>query len=413
MKPLSSLLIKPAGPDCNLACRYCFYLQKAALFPERVHRMTDAVLKETVRQAMQQSGDHINFGWQGGEPTLMGRDFFATAVQYQSRFGRSGQVVGNGLQTNGWLIDQSWAEFLADAKFLVGLSLDGPEQVHDHYRRTHGDQATWERVARSRDVMLQAGVEVNALIVVNDYSVQFPKEIYHYHKKSGLTYMQFIPCMEPDPMMASQPVAHSVPPEKYGAFLCTLLDLWLADFRYGKPTVSIRWFDSLFYTYVDYPAPECTLLDTCGVYVVVEHNGDVYSCDFFVEPEWRLGNVMQDRLSDLMNSERQNRFGLKKSERLEKCRACPWLRHCYGGCPKDRRVSRTGLDPLCPAYETFFAYADEKFKQLAYTWKVEQGLASPPAQSFLDHTKYRRNDPCPCGSGKKFKNCCMTGSAGK
>ncbi len=406
MKPLSSLLIKPAGPDCNLACRYCFYLKKAALFPEPRQRMSEAVLKETVRQALQQAGEHISFGWQGGEPTLMGYDFFHTAVQYQSRFGRPGQSVGNGLQTNGWLIDRYWAEFLADAKFLVGLSLDGPEHIHDHYRRTLADQGTWDRVVRSRDLLLQTGVEVNALIVVNDYSVQFPGEIYQFHKKNGLTFMQFIPCMEPDSMDGSRPAAYSVTAEKYGAFLCTLLDLWLADFRYGKPTVSIRWFDSLFYTYVGLPAPECTLLQECGVYMVVEHNGDVYSCDFFVEPQWRLGNVMQDRLVDLLNSPLQERFGRQKSGLAEKCRACPWLAHCHGGCPKDRRVGHDGVDPLCPAYEQFFSYGHDKLIKLAEVWKREQAV-EPAANAGRVGTSCGRNDPCPCGSGIKYKNCCM------
>lgn len=407
-KAVNSVLIKPAGPDCNLACQYCFYLEKAELFPEtRHHRMSDDILKETVRQVMQQGGQNISFGWQGGEPTLMGRDFFERAIQYQARFGRQGQVVGNGLQTNGWLIDKNWAALLHDANFLVGLSLDGPEHVHDRYRRTAGGQGTWQRVAQARDVMLENGVEVNALIVVNDYSVQFAKEIYEYHKKNGLVHMQFIPCMEPDPQQPHQPIAYAVPPEPYGAFLCTLFDLWMSDFRFGKPTTFIRWFDSLFYTYVDMPAPECTLLPECGVYVVVEHNGDVYSCDFFVDPEWRLGNVMQDQLQELLNSARQNQFGCAKAILHERCQICPWRMHCHGGCPKDRLVSGDGLDPLCPAYETFFAYADAKFKKLAYDWKVEQGIIKPDETAKKEWPGAQRNDPCPCGSGRKYKNCCM------
>jgi uncharacterized protein len=407
MKALNSILVKPAGPDCNLACQYCFYLKKALLFPKALHRMSDTILKETIRQVMQQGGDHVNFGWQGGEPTLMGREFFQRVIQYQSRYGRQGQVVGNGLQTNGWLIDKEWAGFLAETKFLVGLSLDGPEHIHDHYRRTNSNQGSWQRVARNRDIMLDAGVEVNALIVVNDYSVQFPKEIYEYHKKNGLTYLQFIPCMESDPNEPSKPALYAVSAEKYGVFLCTLFDLWLADFRYGKPTIFIRWFDSLFHTYVDYPAPECTLLEECGAYVVVEHNGDVYSCDFFVEPSWRLGNVLQDRLLEMLNSPLQNRFGAIKKELTAKCQTCPWLKHCHGGCPKDRKVSRSGVDPFCPAYETFFAHADDKFKELAYAWQVEHGIVQPQNRS-KDFKSCKRNDPCPCGSDKKYKNCCMS-----
>jgi uncharacterized protein len=407
-KTVNSVLIKPAGPDCNLACQYCFYLEKAGLFPEsKHHRMSDEILKETVKQVMQQGGQNISFGWQGGEPTLMGRDFFERAIQYQARFGSKGQVVGNGLQTNGWLIDKDWAGLLHDANFLVGLSLDGPEYIHDRYRRTASNQGTWQRVAQARDVMLESGVEVNALIVVNDYSVRYPKEIYEYHKRNGLVYQQYIPCMEPDPQQPDRPISYAVPPEHYGAFLCTLFDLWMSDFRFGKPTTFVRWFDSLFYTYVDMSAPECTLLPECGVYVVVEHNGDVYSCDFFVDPEWRLGNIMQDPLHEMLNSPRQNEFGCAKSQLHERCQVCPWRLHCHGGCPKDRKVSRDGLDPLCPAYETFFAYADGKFKKLAYDWKVEQGIIKPGDTAKQDWPGVNRNDSCPCGSGKKYKNCCM------
>jgi uncharacterized protein len=392
MKELASLLIKPAGPDCNLACRYCFYLEKAELFDTGPHRMSDAVLQETVRQTMQQGGAQINFGWQGGEPLLMGRDFFQRALRYQSYFGRPGQAVGNGMQTNGTLIDDNWAAFLADAQFLVGLSLDGPEAVHDHYRRSRNEAGTWQRVTQSRDRLLQAGVAVNALIVVNDYSVRFPQEIYTFHKQSGLAYMQFIPCTEPE--------SFAVPAESYGSFLCTLLDLWLADFRFGKPMVSIRWFDSLFYTWVNLPAPECTLLRECGNYVVVEHNGDVYSCDFYVEPPWRLGNVMQDRLTDLLNSDQQNRFGSRKAQWPEKCGRCPWFKHCYAACPRERRLP--GPSSLCSAYETFFSYADEKFSKIARTWQKEQ-----QAGAAKDFSLCKRNDPCPCGSGRKYKNCCI------
>lgn len=389
MKELASLLIKPAGPDCNLACRYCFYLQKSELFAKGAHRMTEAVLRELVQQAMQQSGSSVNFGWQGGEPMLMGMNFFQRAVQYQSHFGRPGQVVGNGLQTNGILVDKDWAAFLAEAKFLVGLSLDGPEEIHDHYRLYANGSASWQRVLQSRDLLLQAGVAVNALIVVNDYSVQFPAEIYDFHKKTGLTYMQFIPCTEPQ--------ASAVPVERYGAFLCKLLDLWLADFRFGKPTTHIRWFDSLFYTWVDLPAPECTLLPECGNYLVVEHNGDVYSCDFYVESQWRLGNVLQHRLHDLLNSDLQTEFGSRKKQRPEKCDVCPWLRHCFGGCPRERQSTS-----LCRAYEIFFAHAHAKFSKLAHDWQKERQSAAAYVNSDI-----KRNDPCPCGSGRKYKNCCM------
>ncbi len=403
LKPLNSVLIKPAGPDCNMACTYCFYLEKAELFPApKLHRMEDRVLRETVRQVMRAGGQQVSFGWQGGEPTLMGRHFFERAVQYQIRYGRPGQVVGNGLQTNGILIDENWARFLAEAKFLVGLSLDGPQHIHDRYRRMRGGQSSWRRVVRARDLMLNAGVEVNALIVVNDYSVRFAREIYEFHKENGLVHMQFIPCVETDPTDPTRAAPFSVDAEAYGRFLCELFDLWMADFRHGEPTTFIRWFDSLFFTYVGLPAPECTLLEECGVYVVVEHNGDVFSCDFFVEPRWYLGNVLEGRLIDFLNSERQREFGRVKKQLPQECRTCPWLRHCWGGCPKDRlRDPRDqGSNHFCLSYKMFFEHADKRFQELARRWKAQQEAARARPR------KVGRNDPCPCGSGLKYKHCC-------
>lgn len=363
MKPLSSVLIKPAGPDCSLACDYCFYLEKSALFAPGPHRMSEAVLRTTVRQVMQQGGREISFGWQGGEPTLMGLPFFELAVQYQARCGRPGQVVGNGLQTNGLHLDSRWARFLAETRFLVGLSLDGPEHVHDRYRRFRGGEGSWKRVAASRDLLLSAGVAVNALIVVNDYSVRFPEEIYTFHKQSGISHLQFIPCLEDD--TAGGRAAWSVAPEAYARFLIALFDLWRSDIRRGVPSVSIRWFESLLYTYLGLPAPECTLLPECGTYLVVEHNGDVYSCDFYVDGEHRLGHASDDRLLDLLNSGAQAQFGAVKRAWPAECAKCPWLNHCHGGCPRDRRFTPSGVSYFCSAWKAFFAHAHAQLSALA------------------------------------------------
>jgi uncharacterized protein len=375
VKPLTSVLIKPAGPDCNLNCAYCFYLQKSALFPEqKTHRMSEEILKETVKQVMRQGGNQVSFGWQGGEPTLMGRGFFDLAAQYQARFGRAGQVVGNGLQTNGILIDESWASFLRDARFLVGLSLDGPQHVHDRYRRFKSGQPSWERVVHARDLLLNTGVEVNALVVVTDYSARFAREIYRFHKENGLAHMQFIPCIEADPTGSGTIAPYSVSPEAYGNFLCELFDLWINDFRYDQPTTFVRWFDSVFYTYVELPAPECTLLEICGDYLVVEHNGDVFSCDFFVAPEWCLGNVMTSALSDLLNLPLQNSFGTIKAQLPKECYECLWLKHCRGGCPKERERNPDdcGLCYSCESYKMFFSYADDRLRKLADRWREKQ-----------------------------------------
>jgi len=373
-KRLNSVLVKPAGPDCNMACTYCFYLEKSVLFSGiKSHRMSEEILQEMIRKVMGQSRQEVSIGWQGGEPTLMGLPFFERAVEFQKKFGH-GHVVGNGLQTNGLLIDKQWAEFLKEYKFLVGLSIDGPEHVHDHYRLMRNGKGSWSRVVDKARLILDTGVEVNALAVVNDCSVKYPEEIYEYLKSIGLNYMQFIPCVETDSRNPDQSAPFSVPPEKYGEFLCTVFDLWLADFADDMPSTSIRFFDSVFFHYVGLPPPECTLLEECGVYVVVEHNGDVYSCDFFVDPDWKLGNIMTNRLLDMLNSSIQKRFGQLKASLPKDCLNCAWLRTCRGGCFKDRlhNPSNAELNHFCESYKMFFEHSDKRFKELAAEWKRQQ-----------------------------------------
>ena len=289
--------------------------------------------------------------------------------------------------------------------------------------------------------MLDAGVAVNALSVVNDYSVRFPEETCSFLKEKGLTYMQFIPIVERDRDDPSALAPFSVSSEDYGAFLCTLFDLWQADFRDGTPTTSVRFFESVFHKYVGFEPPECTLHAKCGVYVVVEHNGDVYSCDFFVDPEWKLGNVLDGKLVDMLNSKRQNEFGAIKAVLPARCRECRWIEHCRGGCPKDR-FSPAGLvcesdggnagprlNHLCEAFQVFFGHAHEPFVKLAADWNRRQALAAEAEREAYEAAakqtvlaqgrgaagretppgnagKPGRNDPCPCGSGRKFKKCC-------
>lgn len=411
-KPLNSILVKPAGPDCNMTCTYCFYLQKDKLFSEEpVHRMSHETLDLLIRQAMAQSRGQINFGWQGGEPTLMGLEFFQKAVAFQQQYGK-GQTIGNGLQTNGLLIDDAWVKFLKEYRFLVGLSLDGPAHIHDHYRHLQGGQPTWEKVSQKGRMMLDGDVAVNALSVVNDYSVQFPEEIYDFHKSFGFSFMQFIPCVEPDSNDPSKLASFSVGAEEYGRFLTALFDLWLNDFKDGEPTTSIRFFDSVFYSYVGMTAPECTLLNECGIYTVIEHNGDVYACDFFVTPDWKLGNIHEDRLIDLLNSPKQQVFGEQKLRLPDDCTDCRWLIQCRGGCPKDKNGSPTSnrQNHLCQSYQIFFEHADADLKRLAETWQQNQNRTQQQ-HAIRDAVKggklqVKRNDICPCGSGKKFKACC-------
>jgi len=402
-KPLNSVLVKPAGPDCNLNCGYCFYLDRADLFPKtKIHRMDDAVLEEMIKQVMHANESHVSFGWQGGEPTLMGLPFFENAVRLQMKYGKN-QSVGNGLQTNGILLDKAWIPFLKRYNFLVGLSLDGPEHIHDRYRVFKSGKGSWAKVVDRAKLLLDSGVSVNALTVVNDYSVRFPDEIYAFHKQLGLNYMQFIPCVEKDLSRPDRTTPFSVSPEAYGNFLVRLFDLWTADFTGATAATFVRFFDSIFHKYVGLKAPECTLNRTCGEYVVVEHNGDVYSCDFFVQPEWRLGNLMNGSLADMLNSPLQRKFGLMKAVLPEGCVKCLWVKTCRGGCPKDRVPG--SINHLCQSYMALFEHGHQRLVTLAKKWLDENAMSAAP-RSDGKRSKPGRNDPCPCGSGKKYKKCC-------
>lgn len=371
--PLTSLLIKPSGPDCNLNCEYCFYLPKSKLYPGTPrHRMKENTLKEILRQALSQCDQGISISWQGGEPTLMGLEFYKKAVEFQIAFGQ-GKTIGNGFQTNGILLNRKWAAFFKKYAFLVGLSIDGPRHIHDHYRRFSKNKGSWDRVHTNAKMLLDRGVSVNAMTCLTNYSARFPEEIYTFHKTLGLAYMQFIPVIEWDKTGSLLAAPFSVTADQYGAFLCRVFDLWLSDFKGGRPTTSIRLFESVFFSCMGYPSSQCTFQEACGQYLVVEHNGDVYPCDFFVEPEWKLGNVMQGRLETMLNSEKQAEFRSLKKKVAPNCKSCSFRLYCHGGCTKDRAFGAGSVrqNYFCDAYTKFFEHALPVLKNLADSWQPD------------------------------------------
>ncbi len=407
-QPLTSILVKPAGPDCNMDCGYCFYSGKSELYPgSATHRMTDTVLEEMMRQFMNQPSPDLSLGWQGGEPTLMGLSFFERAVELEEKYGED-KTVGNGLQTNGILLDHEWATFLKKYNFLVGLSIDGPQHVHDCYRHMRSGAGTWSRISETARMLLDEGVSVNALTVVSDYSVRFPDEIYDHHHEAGLDYMQFIPCVETDPQNPQKAAPFSVSARDYGTFLCRIYDRWRQDFIDDIPQTSVRFFESLLFSYAGFTPPDCTLGETCGTYLVVEHNGDVYSCDFFVEPAWHLGNIMEASLTSLFTSDQQKEFGLRKVSLPETCLSCPWLAQCHGGCPKDRQRDPRdrGINHFCEAFKIFFQHADADLRALTDKWREKTEKERERRKRVALAGTVKRNDPCPCGSGLKYKKCC-------
>lgn len=407
MKPFS-LLIKPASADCNLRCAYCFYLDRCGLYPDSpVHRMNEETLARMISSFMAVPMPQYAFGWQGGEPTLMGLDFFRRAVALQRKHGRPGAVVANGLQTNGTLIDEQMAAFFAEYKFLLGVSLDGPPEVHDFYRKDAGGQGTHARVIRATELLARHGVEYNILTLVNNLNGRDGAALYRYLTDHSFFYQQYIPCVEFD--AAGRPLPFAVGSAQWGEFMCGVYDEWRkADTR----RVSVRLFDSLIQYYLEGVRNCCNMGGDCRQYFVVEHNGDVYPCDFFVEKKLLLGNVNTDTWEQMQGSALYGEFGAQKSRWSAACAQCDYLEVCAGCCLKNR-LHGDNRDPrqlshLCEGWKIFYAHALPGLRELAQTLRREREAAArrETARPAPRPVKPRPNDPCPCGSGRKFKLCC-------
>jgi len=358
---LFSLLIKPAGPDCNLACAHCFYADKAKVFGGLTHRMNYEILEKLTRDYISLRLPASSFCWQGGEPTLMGLEFFRLAIELQKKYGANGQIVSNSLQTNGILLDENWCEFLSQYKFLVGISLDGSAQYHDYYRRTLADQGSFDRVMTGISLLKKHHVEFNVLTLLTDRNVNDPDVLFSFLVEQGIKYMQFIPCFEKE---GNNIAAYSITPEQYGKFLCRLLDLWL---DYGPQKISIRLFDSIMSYLLGGHHTICTFQKKCYDYVVVEHNGDVFACDFFVEPKWHLGNILDTPINQLSTSEKKRLFSEKKHNVCNGCFVCRHFSICRGGCLKERVFLATDYHNksyFCQSHRMFFDYAVPKLMQV-------------------------------------------------
>lgn len=302
--------------------------------------MSDSTLEKLIRDAM--SMGVTTFSWQGGEPTLMGLDFYRRVVELQIKHGLPGSAVANALQTNGVLLESKWARFLAEYKFLIGLSIDGPKRFHDHYRKDSQGKGTFDRVMTAAKLLRVNGAEFNVLTLLNDHNVKHPDAVYDFLIANDISYMQFVPCVEPGGKDQAAPF--SITPEDYGEFLVKVFNRWVADF----PTVSIRDFDDLLMRELGHKPGTCTVSDRCGSYVVVEHNGDVFACDFFVTSKWRLGNLLETPFKELVESDKLEEFAKAKSTLGPICKACAFVSKCYGGCQKHRVV--IGGDPTGPSY---------------------------------------------------------------
>jgi len=393
------IFAKPIGAICNLDCEYCYYLEKQHLYPQaRSPRMSEKLLENYIVQLIKATpGNEINFFWHGGEPTLLGLEYFRNVVELQKKHRPKARTINNSIQTNGTLINEDWAEFFAANDFAVGISLDGPPDLHDQYRFNRAGKPSHEEVMHGYQLLVEHQVPCDILCVVHARNVKHPGEVYRFFKSINARYIGFIPLVEHDNDSATGVTERSVPAAEYGEFLCRIFDDWVAH-DVGKVMVQI--FEEVARTALGQPHTLCIFRKTCGDVPVIEHNGDFYSCDHFVDAEHRLGNIGQIPLANLIEHKQQRAFGRSKYDSLPSyCLECDVLERCHGGCPKDRIIQSPqgegGLNYLCEGYKMFFHRTQSFMDQLR-----RQAASSQP-------NKAGRNDPCPCGSGRKYKLCCL------
>ncbi len=417
------VLSKPSGATCNLDCTYCFFLSKEKLYPNSRFRMSDETLETYIRQLLEsQRAPEVTIAWQGGEPTLMGLDFFKRAVDLVHTYARPGVNIQHTMQTNGILLNDDWCRFFHEHHFLIGLSLDGPQAMHDTYRVDKGGAPTYQKVMRAARLLQDHKVEFNILTTVNAANADHPLEVYHFLRDEvGTQFMQFIPIVERVNEQGeigfqegSQVSERSVKPEQWGTFLITIFDEWV---RHDVGTVFVQMFDAALASWYGAPPALCIFAETCGNALALEHNGDLYSCDHFVEPKYLLGNIKQQHMIELVASEKQRQFGLHKRDSLPRyCRECEVRFACNGECPKNRFIEtpdgESGLNYLCAGYKAFFTHIDKPMRIMAELLRHDRApaevklvLAAEEAQLQKAFAKAGRNEPCPCGSGRKFKQC--------
>jgi uncharacterized protein len=429
--PRFHLLAKPSGSTCNLDCTYCFFLSKEALYPSEKQRMSEATLEVYIRQLLESHrSPRVTVAWQGGEPTLMGLDFFRRSVEFVEKYRHPMQQIEHTFQTNGVLLDDDWCAFLKQHNFLVGLSVDGPKEIHDRYRVNRGGKGTFDEVMRGLSFLQKHGVDYNILCTVNAANEHHGREVYRFFRDDlRATWMQFIPIVEratPETLpianlgwserpgqarllytqTGSLVTERSVGGRQYGQFLVDIFEDWV---RRDVGRIYVQLFDVTLHAYFG-EHMLCIHAPTCGYGPALEHNGDLYACDHFVEPAYRLGNIHQTHMLELVTSPQQRKFGLDKRDALTaQCRSCEVLHLCNGGCPKDRfarsRDGEPGQNYMCAGFELFYKHTRPAMETMARLLRSHRPAAEVMQWVRTQDGKRGRNDPCPCGGGRKFKHC--------
>lgn len=366
--PAASILIKPTSANCNMNCSYCFY-KCLSSNREQYSKgfMSEETLEELVRQAIAYADGSLTFAFQGGEPTLAGINFYKKALELQKKYNTKHLYIENTIQTNGLLIDDAWAKFLAENHFLVGLSLDGPRKLHDCYRKDTEGNGTFERLMETVNLFVRYRVDYNVVSVITNETAKKASFLYKFWKRNGFPFIQFIPCMDEEHRRIpdAEKSCFAVEPVQYGRFLCEIFDLWYADFKQGT-AMDIRMFSNLAQIAAGFQAEECGMNGCCNCYFAVEGDGSVYPCDFYCMDEWKLGTVA-DGFAFLFASDKSKEFIHTSHHVAEKCKICPYFTLCRGGCRRWRESllnEKLPVNKLCPAYELFFAHAGGQISEL-------------------------------------------------
>ena len=437
--PAYHVLAKPTGATCNLDCTYCFFLSKEMLYPSSRFRMADELLETYIKQLLESHRvPEVAISWQGGEPTLMGVDFYRRSIEYVEKHKRPDQIVSYTMQTNGTLLDDEWCAFFKEHNFLIGLSVDGPREIHNTYRRDKGGRGSFDRVMRGYEYLRAHGVDTNILCTVHAANGDHPLEVYRFFRDElGAHFIQFIPIVERATAETLPPankgwgqdgvreralytqeghmVTHrSIKPKQYGNYLIEIFEEWA---RRDVGSVYVQLFDVSLANWVGAPAGICVYQETCGQALALEHNGDLYSCDHFVEPNYLLGNIQDTHMVELVASERQRKFGQDKRDTLPGyCLQCEVRFACHGGCPRNRFLKtpqgEPGLNYLCAGYKLFYHHVDEPMRIMANLLRQNRAPSEIMGWYAMEDAKRAQafsaaspNDPCPCGSGKRFRLC--------
>lgn len=393
----AGIMWKTVSEDCNLACDYCYYSSCQGKPNATIRRIEDELLNKVIKEMMETSKGSVSFAWQGGEPLLAGLAFFERVVQLQAHYAPRNTIISNALQTNGTLLHAEWASFFRKYSFLIGVSVDGPQWIHDKRRKTGSGAGSYARVMQGIEALRKEQVEFNILTVIHEDNVGEAAVLMEWLEQNQFDHVQFIPCMDFRSQDIDAAGRYLITPEQFGQFLCELFDSWYLD---GNPKISVRMFDNWLQKLIGEEPELCIHREACPSMLILEQNGDAYPCDFYIHDSYRLGNAGEESLGELMNKSIWDTFHSQKGSLAKPCMTCEYLHYCHGGCPRNRMgngvVEEPGIDYFCASYKMLYQYGEARMRELAQRILVNQGLKLP-----------NRNERCICGSGRKAKHCCL------